>query len=130
MNIQYKMRAARDHYQSLALSSRLEATGPHGLVSVLYEELIRSIDVMSVGISRRKNLAEEPHSDRARSILTALDASLDFERGGAVADQLSSVYRAMQGQLRRSIAANDAAMLAQLREGVSAIAESWNRIVR
>ncbi len=129
MNSQIRVLAARNHYQALALSSRLEATGPHGLVAVLYEELLRSIDVMAAGLARGKELADEAHSDRARSILTALEASLDFERGATVAELLAGVYRAMQGQLRKTIAANDPLMLAELREGVTAIAESWNRIV-
>lgn len=130
MNNHIRTQAARNHYQALALSSRLEATGPHGLVVVLYEELLRSIDVMAAGLGRGKDLADEAHSDRARSILTALEASLDFERGAKVAELLAGVYRAMQGQLRKAIAANDPLMLAKLREGVTAIAEGWNSIVR
>lgn len=129
MNRQYRSQLALNHYQSLALSSRLEATGPHGLVAFLYEELLRSLDVMAVGLARGKDLASEVHSDRARSILTALEGSLDFERGAAIATIFAGVYIAMQGQLRRLIAANDAEMLAQLREGVTEIAGSWDQII-
>lgn len=128
MNNQYRLNQAHNQYQSLALTSRLEATGPHGLVVVLYEELLRSLDVMAVTIERGKDLARETHSDRARSILIALEGSLDFELGKGVAGVLGGVYRAMQIQLRKSIAGNDADMLAELRGGVAEIADSWNKI--
>lgn len=129
MNNQYRLHQAHNQYQSLALTSRLEATGPHGLVAVLYEELLRSLDVMGVAIERGKDLARETHSERARSILIALEGSLDFERGEAVAGVLAGVYRAMQTQLRKLIADNDAGMLDELRDGVAEIADSWNKIV-
>jgi flagellar secretion chaperone FliS len=129
MNNQYRLHQAHNQYQSLALTSRLEATGPHGLVAVLYEELLRSLDVMGGAIERGKDLSRETHSERARSILIALEGSLDFERGEGVAGVLAGVYRAMQTQLRKSVAENDAGMLGELRDGVAEIAESWNKIV-
>lgn len=130
MNNQYKLHQAHNQYQSLALSSRLEATGPHGLVAVLYEELLRSLDIMGAAIKRGKELARESHSERARSILTALEGSLDFDRGQGVAEVFGGVYRAMQIQLRKLIAENDARMLSELRDGVAEIADSWNKIVK
>ncbi|MGB5075901.1 MAG: flagellar protein FliS [Sphingorhabdus sp.] len=128
MNNLYRLNQAHNQYQSLALTSRLEATSPHGLVAVLYEELLRSLDVMAVAITRGKDLAHEVHSGRARTILIALEGSLDFERGAQVAQVLSGVYRAMQAQLRKVIAENSSEMLDELRSGVSEIATSWNQI--
>ena len=129
MNHQHRLHHAHNHYRSLALTSRLEASGPHGLVAILYEELLRSLDVMAAAIQRDKDLAKDVHSERARSILIALEGSLDFERGAGLAGVLGGVYRSMQAQLRKAIAGNDADMLTELREGVAEIADSWNKIV-
>lgn len=130
MNSPYPRMQAHSQYQSLALSSRLEGTGPHGLVAMLYEELLRSIDVISVAIARDKDLVGSTHTQRARSILIALEGSLDFERGAGIAETLAKVYRAMQIQLRDALAEKDANKLAQLREGIVSISESWNKIVQ
>lgn len=130
MNNPYPRMQAHSQYQSLALSSRLEGTGPHGLVAMLYEELLRSIDVISLAIARDKDLIGNNHVHRARSILIALEGSLDFERGAGIAETLAKVYRAMQVQLREALAERDTDKLAQLREGLVSISESWNRIVQ
>ena len=130
MNSPYPRMQAHSQYQSLALSSRLEGTGPHGLVAMLYEELLRSIDVISLLIAREKELTSNTHTHRARSILIALEGSLDFDRGAGVAETLAKVYRAMQVQLREALSEKDADKLAQLREGIVSISESWNKIVQ
>ena len=103
---------------------------PQHSLAILYEELLRSLDVMAAAFTRGKDIAHEASSERARSILVALEGSLDFDRGAGVAGVLAGVYRAMQVQLRKSIAENDAEMLSELRNGVVEIADSWNKIVR
>lgn len=130
MNRPFSLNQARNQYQSLELSSRLESASPHGLVAILYEELQRSFDVMMAAADRGKTLSGEPATARARSILIALEGSLDAERGGDVARTLGGIYRAMQAEFSQAIAQNSREKLSALREGVAAIADSWNRIVQ
>jgi flagellar secretion chaperone FliS len=119
---------AQSQYKSLELASRVEGASPHALVAILYEELLRSLDVLGAALRQGRELAREPSAARARSILAALSASLDFDRGGSVAQTLGGVYRAMTRQLSEAIASGDGAKLNELRDGVATISESWQRL--
>jgi flagellar secretion chaperone FliS len=120
---------AQSQYKSLELASRVEGASPHALVAILYEELLRSLDVLGAALRQGRDLSREPSAARARSILTALVASLDFDQGGGVAQMLAGVYRAMTRQLSEAIAQGDAAKLSELRDGVATIKESWARLI-
>jgi flagellar secretion chaperone FliS len=120
---------AQSQYKSLELASRVEGASPHALVAILYEELLRSLDVLGAALRQGRDLSREPSAARARSILTALVASLDFDQGGGVAQTLAGVYRSMTRQLSEAIAQGDAAKLSELRDGVATIKESWARLI-
>ena len=90
---------ARNQYKSLELASRVEGASPHALVGILYDELLRSLDVLGAALRQGREIAREPSAARARSILMALSASLNFDQGGSVAQTLGGVYRAMTRQL-------------------------------
>jgi flagellar secretion chaperone FliS len=119
---------AQSQYKSLELASRVEGASPHALVAILYEELLRSLDVLGAALRHGKDIAREPSAARVRSILTALSASLDFDQGGGVAQTLAGVYRAMTMTLAEAIASGDGAKLTELRDGIATISESWQRL--
>jgi flagellar secretion chaperone FliS len=119
---------AQSQYKSLELASRVEGASPHALVGILYDELLRSLDVLGAALRQGREIAREPSAARARSILMALSASLDFDQGGSVAQTLGGVYRAMTRQLLEVIADGDATKLIELRDGVETIAQSWKRL--
>lgn len=123
-------RSALRHYQELALSSRLEAATPHALVSLLYEELIITLDVLKAATTNRPSPSPKPGSSAARasSILVSLEASLDFEQGGQLAQTLAGIYRTMQAELTFVIRHQDQARLAVLREGVTDLYQAWRQI--
>ncbi len=118
----------QQHYRLVELSSRLESADPHKLVSILYEELLRSLDVMAAELRQGRTLVREKHADRACSILLTLSASLDFERGGDLSVTLDGVYRAMMAQLKLVIEKQDEAKLAELRMGAVGVSDAWNAI--
>src|SRR3546814_18406467 len=82
--------AARARYQSIDMTSRIEGASPHGLVAILFDELLKALDAMTAAI-RRGDLGQRgTRQARALSILHGLEASLDFEKGGAIADGLAA----------------------------------------
>ena len=121
-------RSALRHYQDLALSSRLEAATPHALVSLLYEELIITLDVLKAATANRPSPKPGSSAARASSILVSLEASLDFEQGGQLAQTLAGIYRTMQAELTLVIRHQDQARLAVLREGVTDLYQAWRQI--
>jgi flagellar secretion chaperone FliS len=119
---------AKSHYQTLDLVSRLEGANPHGLVAILYEELLGSIDVIASALRQGRDVSREAHVERARSILVALIGSLDFEKGGRLAQTLSQVYRSMMGQLAIVVAEGDLDKLGELRDGVADVEGAWRSL--
>ena len=118
---------ARNRYQVLDLSSRMEGASPHRLVAILYEELQNALDSAIRARENGQDVAANSQMARAKSILAALEAGLDFDRGGDLATTLCGVYRAMQRQL--ATAGQDVEKLAEVRAGVANIAQSWRALV-
>jgi flagellar secretion chaperone FliS len=118
----------QEHYRIVELNSKLESADPHKLVCILYEELLRSLDVMAAAFRQGRTLAREKHAGRAGSILLTMSASLDFERGGNLSVILDDVYRAMMAQLKLVIERQDEVKLAELRMGALGLSEAWNAI--
>ncbi len=118
---------ARNRYQVLDLSSRMEGASPHRLVAILYEELQNALDGTIRARENGQDVAANSQMARAKSILAALEAGLDFDRGGELATTLCGVYRAMQRQL--ATAGQDVEKLAEVRAGVENIAQSWRALI-
>ena len=115
-------------YRSIDMSSRLEGASPHRLVAILFEELVRAIETAQAADRQGDRGKRAERQSRALSILHALEASLDFEKGGEIAASLSSIYR----EARRLICAGarDAqpAMVEQARAMIADIAGAWEGI--
>src|SRR5947199_524598 len=80
-------------YQSVDLSSRLERATPHQLVQIMYEELLKALDAMAYATTRGDYVQRGQRQSKALAILTGLETSLDFDKGGEVAAGLVTIYR-------------------------------------
>jgi flagellar secretion chaperone FliS len=123
--------AAKQHYASIDLGSKIEGATPHRLIAVLYEELLKTFDALAVGLAANGTLSREgviKRRSRANSILQGLEGSLDHAQGGEIAGGLAAIYR----EARRLVAAgaiqSDPKPIIQAREMISEIADAWARI--
>ena len=116
---------AADQYLALELNSRLEAASPHKLVSILYEELMRALEVAVRTLATGRPIVAHPQVHRAQSILMALEASLDFKAGGTLSESLAAVYRSMRKELSQAARAGDPGKLSALQNGVESVANAW-----
>ncbi|HET8750880.1 MAG TPA: flagellar export chaperone FliS [Sphingomicrobium sp.] len=122
------MYAAHRQYQALSIASRIESASPHELVTILYEELLRALEVTRAALAQGRSDAARSARERSASILVALDASLDLERGGEPARSLAQIYCSMQKELTRAVQDSDAARLEALRQGVADLHSAWVQI--
>jgi flagellar secretion chaperone FliS len=119
---------AADQYLALELNTRLESADPHRLVAILYEELERSLDVLKRTILQGRSIASNKQIDRARSILIALEASLDLRAGGPLAETLAHVYRSMRKELGLVVKDSEFRRLENLIQGVESVSSAWGGI--
>ncbi|MBL0924355.1 MAG: flagellar protein FliS [Sphingomonadaceae bacterium] len=119
---------ASDHYRLLDLSSRVESASPHGLVGLLYEELLHRLDLAIAAGERGQSLSGNNHVAKAQSIIIALEASIDFERGGELALRLARIYRACREEISESCTPGNASRLSEIRAAISNIAYAWQAL--
>lgn len=117
--------AALSRYQEIDLGGRVGSSDPHALVTLLYEELIASLDIIARSIANGGRIDLARHS-RALTILGALESGLDLKAGG-LAHSLAQIYRQMQRRLATARDGNLAAVN-EVAEGVRNLAAAWKAI--
>lgn len=75
------------------------SASPERLVVLLYEQLLVSLQRVRLAIETNDVEMRCKHLDRSRSIITELLTTLDHERGGAIASQLSALYAFLLAEL-------------------------------
>ena len=119
---------ASQHYRTLALKSSIESARPHGLVALLYDELLAAIDLLVARSGQRAKPTGSAPLTRAQSILVALEASLDFDAGGELATVLARIYRSVRNNLAVAVAEDDEKKLREIRSAISNIAYAWQAL--
>lgn len=125
-----KFGGAKASYQSVDLASRIEGASPHQLVQVMYEELLKAAEAMAVATRRGDFVQRNARQARALAILTGLETSLDFDKGGEIARGLVVIYREARQLLVAAGRENDAEKIGQARDMLFEIASAWDAIAR
>lgn len=121
---------ANQHYRNMELQSRVASASPHGLVSLLYEELLRSLDLLVVTVGRGTPISGNAHHAKALSIIIALESSIDFNNGGDLAGVLQRIYRSAARHLNQAARVNDIADITEVRSAISEIAYAWAALAK
>ena len=106
----------------------VEGSDGHGLVQILFNELLVAIEKTSISIELGDLAARSASSSKALSILYVLNSSLDFEKGGEVALSLAQLYEWSRRQLIEAIKENSRERLANIRTSIADIADAWASI--
>jgi flagellar protein FliS len=120
--------SATRRYAAVHAGSRIEGATPHGLVKILFDELLFAMDAAALAESRGEHAKASDRMTRALSILHALEGSLDFEKGGDIAVGLAQIYREARRLLLQAVKERSPADIEKARAMISEIAEAWNSI--
>ena len=104
-----------------------ESENPHALISVLFDELIRSMRLHLSKVKPSEHVENE-YFGRALTILYGLQSSLDFENGGEIADNLYRLYEYARQQLLLTSRGEDIAGLSAAIDAMENIREAWHNI--
>ena len=122
---------AKRRYATVDIGSKIEGASPHQLIVVLYEELIKTLDTLAVGLAANGTLTGEgviKRRSRANSILLGLEGSLDHSQGGEIARGLAAIYREARRLVGVAAAQSDPKPIIQAREMIAEISDAWSRI--
>lgn len=120
---------ASQHYRTLDLQSRVASASPHGLVGLLYEQLLRSLDLVIARHAQGKAIAGNAHLAKALSIIVALEHSLDFKSGGDLAPVLNRIYRSAAQSLGEAAKKDEVGKIEEVRDAISDIAYAWQSLL-
>lgn len=127
-NAQSRFGAARASYQNIDLSSRIEGASPHRLVAILFDEALKALDAMVAAADKSDYVQLAARQSRALSVIGGLEASLDMEGGGEIAQNLASIYREGRRLTLKGGKECDSAPLMQVRIMLAEIASAWEEI--
>ena len=116
-----------DVYRSTERNALVETEDPHKLVLVMFDALIKSLEIYAENIDVKKADLElrSKHFSRSLTIIYALQSSLDFEKGGEIADNLFQTYEFVRQMVISSIKTMDGTGPKRAISLLSEIREAW-----
>ena len=112
-------------YRQIDIVGRTGEANPHQLVALLYEELGRALRGVVAAITSGNRAVKSEKATRAVSILFALEAGLDFERGGSLSKTLAGLYRGARAKLIDASLGDDPAPFIEVATSMAQIADAW-----
>jgi flagellar protein FliS len=70
----------------------IQAASPEKLLVIVFEQLVVQLDRARIAMERKDIELRVVSLRKARNLVTELLTTLDFEKGGPLADQLSDIY--------------------------------------
>lgn len=119
---------ASKRYAAIHAGSRIEGASPHGLVKILFDELLLAMDACALALDQGEEHKANDRHIRALSILYALDSSLDFDKGGDIAIGLAQIYRETRRLMLGAFESRLSVDVRRARAIIAEIADAWNSI--
>jgi len=121
-------RNALNKYNQNAVQTGVEAATPHRLIQMLMEGALDKIAAAKGHMERGQIQAKGDQIGGAIAILEGLQASLDKDKGGEIAQNLDDLYVYMSRRLIEAHAGNDSTLLDEVSDLLKQIKEAWDAI--
>ena len=114
-------------YANSEREAAVESDNPHALIAVMYDELLRSMNVFFNNLDKSKADLEARGRalSRSLSIIYALQSSLNFEEGGEIAENLFRLYEYSRQQLLMSAKFEEENGINSAIKSLSEIRDAW-----
>jgi flagellar protein FliS len=129
--VRYASKLGRDPaatYRQIDVAGRTAEADPHQLVDLLYHELIHALRTLAWATEHRQYKVRSDKATRATAILFALEAGLDFDRGGDVARTLARLYRGARQTVIEASIGRDPKPFLDVAASLEEIAEAWRSV--
>lgn len=115
-------------YRAVGLTSRAAGSDPHQLVGLMYEELLAALATAAWATEQDRPAIRSERVTRALTILFALEAGLDFDKGGELSVTLSRLYHGARARLLDASMGDDPQPYRAVAANLSGIAEAWQSL--
>lgn len=120
--------SALKEYQAIDIQSKVSSSTPHSLVAMLLEGVLKKLATAGGAIERNDIAKKGELLSSSIRIIDSLRASLDFERGGELADNLGALYDYMERRLLEANLNSDASIVTEVSALLNQIKEGWDAI--
>lgn len=125
----YSSRAALRQYTQVNTETEITTASPHRLIQMLYEGALESITKARGHMVRQQVADKCTQISKALAIIVdGLEASLNLEAGGEIAENLAALYDYMARQLVEANIRNSPDILDEVHRLLSEIKEGWDGI--
>ena len=122
-------RNAISAYQKAGVEAAVEVADPHRLILLLFEGAQAAVGAARAAITQKQIAAKGESISKAIDIISnGLKASLDEEKGGALAGRLGSLYDYMVLRLLQANLKNDDKALEEVAGLISELHSAWREI--
>ena len=117
-------------YQNAEKDAVAESEDPHGLIAVLFDELVRTMRAYVAGVkeSPTKEVNDNGQLSRAMTILYGLQSSLNFDEGGEIAENLFKLYEYARQQLLETARTRKVEHITTAIDAIETIRDAWHQI--
>jgi flagellar secretion chaperone FliS len=122
----YRQRA--NQYASIQNSSQLDDASPHRLIQMLMEGFLARINSAKGAISQKDIEGKNNFINKAIGIVGGLHESLDTDKGGELAANLSNLYTYITSRLVQANAENSIDMLDEVASLMRDVKAGWDAI--
>ncbi len=117
-----------NEYASVNVYSAADSASPHRIVQMLMEGALSRIAAAKRLMTERKIADKCENITRAMDIVLALQAALDKEIGGKIAETLDALYEYMSIQLLKANVENDPSKLDEVYKLLNTIKQGWDAV--
>jgi len=110
------------------LETAVETASPARLIVMLYDGAIRFINEAAYAMQQRDYETQNTKLQRAQKIVAELISSLDFDKGGEIAENLFRLYTYMYNQLVEANINDSRDRLEHVVHLLSELREAWDTI--
>ncbi len=101
------------------------------LILMIYNEAVRQLDIALEAIENKSNKFESASNSiiKTQDLITELIVSLDFEKGGEIANSLFSLYMFFNKQLMEANMNKDVTILKNIKTYLIDLKSAWTQAV-
>ena len=122
------MNARVNKYKKEAAKTQLADADPYQVIQMLMAGVLENLAAAKGAIERRDLETKSKAISKATSIITALRASLDFEVGGELSQNLNALYDYMAERLVDASVENNADIVMEVANLFREIKTAWDAI--
>lgn len=123
------MRRPTAAYEQVSLSTSIESADPHRLILLLFEGATAALNSAKFSMQDGNIPAKGTALSKAIDIITnGLQASLNAEQGGELAERLAALYEYMSARLLWANMKNDMAAVDEVLALLGEIHDAWRQI--